>query len=172
MLETGKELLVKARAIAGPLGQAAFYLGFPIIAVFGFVWVMALLPTMVVLLILKAIFGDEAIGDKTHDLIFYGVSIGGTLLVFYNGIYDLTNGFRNLNAPDLVIGYFTYYGMMLLIVGIYCGIMFLGIKLLTTFPILQYVLFALIAFAVASGFSNDRLRDCSVEWTTRGPICE
>jgi len=167
-------MLEQVRAIWGPVGNVALAISFPILIVISIIWTFAVFATAMLLAIVRAVIGDEA--SSRYEVAFgralHVISVGAVGVFFYSRLEEGTRGWRDVNLPAWLLGYFVYVGIVWAVVIIYVAIWLAGSKLLTKFPILQYVLLGIIVISVIVGLTSPHVRDCNVNWTIRGPVCD
>lgn len=170
MLEPIKRFLKRARGFTGPVGEVAFWFLSPILFLVGMIWIMSTMVTMLILIPLAKISGDR-LSDKASGFLVTAMPVGLTAWALYALADHHTKGFRNVNIPDILMGYFFYVGLLLAVIGVWLLIIYLGYKLCERYPILKVVAFAIIALAVIAGMSSNKVRDCEIEWGIRGSYC-
>ena len=173
-MNKAKELFAHARNLWGPLGYIAFVVTAPIWSLLMLIFIVSTFMTGIVLALVRGIVGEQAAAqyDEVFNKALYVISVGTVLLFVFVVLEELTNGWQLQNLPDWVVGYSIYVAIMLVAVGIYTGIFIVGAVLLTRFPILQYVLAAIVLPIIVASISSPTIRDCETTWTIRGPVCE
>lgn len=170
LIEKVKNFLGQARGFTGPMGEIAFWFLSPILFFVGMIWMVSSVASLMVLIPIGKLLGDR-LGERASGLLITVMPIGLTLTALYAIADHYTKGFSNVDIPDIVVGYFFYVGILLVVIGAWLLIIYLGYKLCERYPILKAVAFVLIAAAVIAGMSNSKVRDCEVEWDIRGAHC-
>ena len=170
MIEKVKNFLRRARSFTGPVGEVAFWFLSPILFFVGMIWMVSSVVSLMVLIPVGKFLGDR-LGERVSGLLITVMPIGLTLAALYAIADHHTKGFKNVDIPDIVMGYFFYVGLLLAVIGAWLLIVYLGYKLCERYPILKAVAFVLIAAAVIAGMSNSKVRNCEVEWDMRGAHC-
>ncbi len=173
-MNKAKQIFAYARNLWGPLGYIAFVVTAPIWLLFMLLFNMSTFITGIAPALVKGIVGKQAATqyEEVFNKALYVISVGTVLFFALVLLEELTNGWHLQNLPDWVIGYSIYVATLLVAVGIYVGIVIVGAVLLTRFPILQYVLAAIVLLIIVASISSPTIRDCETTWTMRGPVCE